>query len=42
VETGDGEIWSRSRQAMVASRNMVLTAEAFAASRTSSPHKNAA
>jgi RimJ/RimL family protein N-acetyltransferase len=42
AETGDGEIWSRSRQAMVASRNTMLTAEAFAAARTSSPHKNAA
>jgi RimJ/RimL family protein N-acetyltransferase len=42
VETGDGEIWSRSRQAMLARRNTVLTAEAFAAARAFSPHRNAA
>jgi RimJ/RimL family protein N-acetyltransferase len=42
VETGDGETWSRSRQAMVAQRNTMLTAEAFAAARAFSPHKNAA
>ena len=41
VETGAGEIWSRSRQATVARRNTVLTAEAFAA-RAFSPHRNAA
>ena len=42
VETGDGEIWSRSRQATVARRNTVLTAEAFAAARAFSAHRNAA
>jgi RimJ/RimL family protein N-acetyltransferase len=42
VETRDSEIWSRSRQAMVAQRNTVVTAEAFAAARAFSPHKNAA
>jgi RimJ/RimL family protein N-acetyltransferase len=42
VETGDGEIWSRSRQAMVAKRDTLLTVEAFAAARASSPHRDAA
>jgi RimJ/RimL family protein N-acetyltransferase len=42
VETGDDEIWSCSRQGMVARKNTVLTAEAFAAIRASSPRRNAA
>lgn len=42
VETGDSGIWSRSRQAMVAGRDTVLTAGAFAAARASSPRRDAA
>lgn len=42
VEAGDDEIWSRSRRTMVAKRNTVLTAEAFAATRASLPRRNAA
>jgi RimJ/RimL family protein N-acetyltransferase len=42
VETSEGAIWSRSRQAMVAKRDTLLTVEAFAAARASSPRRNAA